>query len=373
MTVAAAPDGPPPRDLQGLTFADLAAHLQRDGVRPIHAAAIWKALHGSAASLADPTLPPPAQRWLRRNLGTTIMVSLPAVAARTSSADGRTEKFLLALADGQQIETVIMGYPGRFTACVSTQAGCAMGCVFCATGQMGFVRHLTPAEIVAQVRHVRRELASRGQALRNVVLMGMGEPLHNYDHVMTALEILADARGAGLAASRLTINTVGVVPGILRLARERRPYSLGVSLHGSTDAEREALIPVAHRWPLADLMAACRAYSDATDRRIFFAWTLIDGVNDSPAHAARLVDLLRGQRAHVNLIRLNTTAGYAGRESAASAAVAFHAVVRGAGFPCTVRQKRGIDVAAGCGQLRAENHRMPSGRAPRHGGLSSPS
>jgi 23S rRNA (adenine2503-C2)-methyltransferase len=353
MNTTASPPVPVLLDLQGLTFDELASQLEHDDVRRVHAAALWKAVHG-IAPLADALVLPPIQRWLQRHLGTSVCIAAPSVAETTSSADGRTEKFLLRLGDGQEIETVIMGYPGRFTACVSTQAGCAMGCVFCATGQMGFVRHLTPAEIVAQVTHVRRTLAARAQSLRNVVLMGMGEPLHNYDNVMKALGILTDSRGAGLAAARITVNTVGVVPAIRRLAAEGQPYSLGVSLHGSTDTERDALIPVAHRWPLADLMAACREYSDTTGRRIFFAWTLIDGVNDSPAHATRLVELLDGQRAHVNLIRLNTTAGYAGRETAEPAAAAFHAVMRAAGIPCTFRQKRGIDVAAGCGQLRAQ-------------------
>lgn len=344
-----------PVDLYGLRYDDLVTRLIEDDVRPVHATAMWKAIHSASPThLHAHDLLPPLQRWLNRNLGHVVSADTPPVTSRTSSVDGRTEKFLLHLADGQDIETVIMGYPGRFTACVSTQAGCAMGCVFCATGQMGFVRHLTPGEIVSQVVHVRRVLAARGQTLRNLVLMGMGEPLHNYDAVMTALEILSDTRGAGIAAGRITVNTVGVVPSILRMASERRPYSLGVSLHGSTDDERRALVPISHRWPLDALMDACRTYSDAVGRRIFFAWTLIAGVNDTREHAERLATLLRGQQAHVNLIRLNTTSGYDGRESIEAAADAFRAIVQAAGIPCTIRQRRGIDVAAGCGQLRAE-------------------
>jgi 23S rRNA (adenine2503-C2)-methyltransferase len=269
----------------------------------------------------------------------------------TVGGDGRSVKYLLRLEDGRQIETVTMGYPGRVTACVSTQAGCAMGCVFCATGQMGFARHLRPGEIVAQVLHVRRQLEAAGDRLRNLVLMGMGEPLHNYDDVMQALAIVTDRGGINIGPTRITVNTVGVVPGIIRMARERRPYHLGVSLHGSTDAERAALVPVNHRWPLDVLMGACRLYAERTGKTIFFAWTLIDGVNDSPQHAERLTRLLRGVPSHVNLIRLNYTAGYAGRYSADHAADLFRRTVRAAGIPCTIRQRRGVDVAAGCGQL----------------------
>ncbi len=300
---------------------------------------------------------PPLRRWLA-DAGRYFSSDQPEVVADTASSDGLTRKFLLRLADGQTIETVLMSYRGRFTACVSTQAGCAMGCVFCATGQMGFARHLRPGEIVAQVLHLQRVLRSQGAArLRNLVLMGMGEPLHNYDAVMTALEILTDSRGVNLGASRITISTVGVVPGILRLAEEGRPYNLAVSLHGATEEERGALVPASRRWSLAELIAACRTYGLQTGRRIFFEWTLIAGANDSPAQAERLAELLAGMDAHVNLIPLNPTSGFAGTATATQAAAEFQSVLLAAGFPSTIRQRRGIDVAAGCGQLRAEKSR----------------
>jgi 23S rRNA (adenine2503-C2)-methyltransferase len=332
--------------LRSLTFEETAARLESAGVRPVHAAAVWRVLYRGAA---PDQLPPPARRWLAGQLdeaGATV-------AATVDSLDGLTEKVLLRMADGQQVETVIMGYPGRFTACVSTQAGCAMGCVFCATGQMGFARHLGAGEIVEQVVLASGRLGARGATLRNLVLMGMGEPLHNYDEVMRALAIVSDRRGLNIAASRITVNTVGVVAGIRRLAAERQPYHLGVSLHGSTDQERAQLVPVAHRWPLAELIDACRAYTEATGRHVFFGWTLIEGVNDSPAHAARLAGLLAGIPAHVNLIHLNPTRGFAGAAAAPDSARAFRAVVQAAGIPCTIRQRRGIDVGAGCGQLTA--------------------
>lgn len=336
-----------------LSFAETERALAEAGVRPVHAAALWRVWYGAGA-VAD--LPAPARRWLDQHVAAEALPTLD-VADRSVSTDGRTEKFLLRLHDGQAIETVIMGYPGRFTACLSTQAGCAMGCVFCATGQMGFARHLTPGEIVAQVQHVRRVLAARGERVRNLVLMGMGEPLHNYDAVMKALAIIGDPRGPGIGPSRITVNTVGVVPGILRMAEEHRPYHLGVSLHGSTEGERAQLVPVSARWPLGDVLDACRVYSGRTGRRVFFAWTLIAGVNDTVAHARRLADRLAGIDAHVNLIHLNPTAGFDGTGTSVAAADAFRGALRAAGLPCTIRQRRGIDVAAGCGQLEAERVR----------------
>jgi 23S rRNA (adenine2503-C2)-methyltransferase len=244
-----------------------------------------------------------------------------------------------------------MYFRGRATVCVSTQVGCAMGCVFCATGQMGFRRHLTPGEIVAQVVHVARVLRERGESLRNIVLMGMGEPLHNYEATMAAMETVMDHRGLAIAPRFITLSTVGVAPGIRRLADERRPFRLAVSLHGATDEERGRLVPPARRWPLTELIDACRHYSEALERRIFFEWALIEGTNDGASQAHALGRLLHGLNAHVNLIPLNLTAGYGGRPSELPAIKAFQAILAGYGLPSTVRQRRGIDVAAGCGQL----------------------
>ena len=204
-----------------------------------HAATLWRALYRDAeTSLEDRhDFPPPLRRWLTALLGPgrTFSIDSGEVATAVVSGDGLTRKFLLRFPDGATVETVLMGYPGRFTACVSTQVGCAMGCGFCATGQMGFTRHLRAGEIVTQVLHAQRVLRANGlSGLRNVVLMGMGEPLHNYDAVMAALEMMTDSRGLNLGPSRITISTVGVVPGILRLARERQPYRLAVSLHAAT-------------------------------------------------------------------------------------------------------------------------------------------
>jgi 23S rRNA (adenine2503-C2)-methyltransferase len=301
------------------------------------------------------------------------------VAAETPSADGFTRKYLLALGDDRRIETVLMRFTGRVTACISSQAGCAMGCVFCATGQMGFARQLTPGEIVAQVLHLRRvldrpvagvacpepvERADSGPAparpvtadsshLRNVVLMGMGEPLHNYEAVMHAVNILRDQHGPAISARRITLSTVGVIPGIVRMADEASPPHLAVSLHAASQAERVALVPVAARWPLDALLDACRYYVRKQQRRIFFEWALIAGRNDTPEQAHAVGRLLRSLSAQVNLIPLNPTTGYDGGPSNGAAARRFQEILAEYGLPSTVRQRRGLDIAAGCGQLAA--------------------
>ena len=348
---------PPPRSLHDLGFVDIEDELRAAGVSAHHAKALWRALHhdGELNLTCRENFSPPLQRWLASAVGEgrAFYLDAPEVMEDSHSSDGLTRKFLLRLRDGQSIETVLMGYDGRHTACVSTQVGCAMGCVFCATGQMGFVRHLRPGEIIAQVLHVRRALhvTHPQKRLRNLVLMGMGEPLHNYDAVMQALDAISSVRGINIGPSKISISTVGVVPGILRMAAEARPYRLALSLHGSTEAERAALVPVSGKWNLTELIAACRTYGAITGRRIFVEWTLIAGRNDSLDAAARLAELLRGIDAHINLIPLNPTSGFEGTPS--TAGHAFQRILRAAGFPCTLRQRRGIDVAAGCGQLRA--------------------
>lgn len=337
------------RHLLDETRHDLTAQFARWGHTAYHALRLWHALYrdGLPARQAVATLRPDIAAQVEQ----AYRLDMPAVRQAQRSTDGQTRKFLLALHDGAAIETVIMAYRDRFTACVSTQVGCAMGCVFCATGQMGFTRHLAAGEIVAQIRFVQAQLARTGDTLRNVVFMGMGEPLHNYDATLRAIDILTDHHGIALAPKHITVSTVGLPDAIRRLADDGRPIHLAVSLHGATDAARRALIPVAKRWSLEAIIDACRYYTTVRDRRIFFEWTLIAGENDSADQAHALGRLLRGMAAHVNLIPLNPTAGYAADPSAASAVRRFQTVLAEYDLPSTVRQRRGIDIAAGCGQL----------------------
>ncbi len=357
-----------PINLYDLSREALRVQFARWDFASVHAETVWNRmyLHYADAFTAD-AMPGVPGKVLTRLAAEATLGVLPTSLA-TDSSDGFTRKFLLELPDRERIETVLMRFNGRVTACVSSQVGCAMGCVFCATGQMGYTRHLTPGEIVAQAVHVARALKSAPIAhhltpstrehdvpqprLRNVVLMGMGEPLHNYEAVMHATDILRDSAGLALAAERITLSTVGVVPGILRLAREKRPLHLAVSLHAATQEERAALVPAARKWPLDELMAACRTYSAETGRRIFYEWTLIEGKNDSADHARAVGSLLRGLPAQVNLIPLNPTQGYDGAPARGDAAKRFQRVLADEfALPSTVRQRRGIDIAAGCGQL----------------------
>lgn len=334
------------------SFGDLEAFLVSHGHKPIHAENAWGAVHRRwITELVEMDVPDRVHRSL---VEAGVSIGRPVVARFESSLDGFTRKYLLRLDDGEVIETVLMRYKGRATACVSTQAGCAMGCVFCATGQGGFRRQLRTSEILAQVYHVARVLREEGGRLRNLVLMGQGEPLHNYDAVMQAVDTVIHGKGLALSPIRVTLSTVGLVPGIRRLADERRTMALAVSLHAANDTQRQALVPVARRWPLAELMEACRYYTARTGMNIFFEWTLIEGQNDGPNEAKQLAELLADQQAHVNLIPLNPTAGFGGEPTGLTRARAFQAILRKAGIVSTIRQRRGVDIDAGCGQLAAK-------------------
>ncbi|HEX2064639.1 MAG TPA: 23S rRNA (adenine(2503)-C(2))-methyltransferase RlmN [Acidimicrobiales bacterium] len=268
-----------------------------------------------------------------------------------ASDGGATLKWRWQLADGRRIETVLMHYGNRSTTCVSSQAGCAMGCGFCATGQAGFDRNLTVGEIVEQVVRAAAEATARGGRVSNVVFMGMGEPMANYEQVWAAVERLhADL---GLSARHITVSTVGIVPGIRRLAGERLPVNLAVSLHAADDALRDRLVPVNRRYPLDALTEACRDYLARTGRRLSFEWALIEGVNDGLDQLDRLAFLARLLRAHVNLIPLNPTPGYPAHGTAPAGVAAFRDGLLERGVNATVRHNRGTDIGAACGQLAA--------------------
>jgi len=346
---SAAPAEPPLIDLFALDPAGLTALLASWGEPAFRARQLHAWIHERRAPSFDAMTDLPA--GLRRRLVAECRLGVLQIAAEQQSADG-TRKRLYRLPDGQLIESVLMPYAdGRRTACISSQAGCAMACAFCATGQMGFVRHLSPAEIVEQAWRFDQELKAQGERLSNVVLMGMGEPFHNFDAVEVALRRLMSEIGIG--ARHITVSTVGLVPQIDRFAALGLQVKLAISLHSTRDEERSRIMPVNRRWPVAELIAACHRYVEATGRRISFEWALIAGQNDSAEEAHRLGRLLRGLPCHVNLIPLNPTGGYAGAPSDTVAAAAFVEALASHGIPGTVRVRRGIDIDAGCGQLKS--------------------
>lgn len=295
---------------------------------------------------------------LRDRLAQEAQIELLTPAAESISRDGHTTKTLFRLHDGQLIETVLMRYDRRNTLCISSQAGCAMGCTFCATAQMGLQRNLTPGEIVAQVLYFERGLRRQGATGRaprvsNIVVMGMGEPLANYANLWQSLRTLVDPAGFGLGARKITVSTVGLVPAIDRFAEEELQINLAVSLHAPNDALRATLVPINQRYPIAELIAACRRYVARTHRRISFEYAMMAGINDSPALAEELAARLHGLLCHVNLIPLNPVVGSPFQPSRRADVDAFVAILEAAGIPTTLRVRRGIDIDAGCGQLRA--------------------
>ena len=326
---------------------ELAAVL--DGEARFRVEQVWRGLYEQRADLDELTALP---KSLRRTLADELPSALTLVTERVSD-DGDTVKFLWALDDGARVETVLMLYPDRATVCVSSQAGCAMGCGFCATGQAGFERHLTIGEIVEQVVRSMQRAERVDRRVSNVVFMGMGEPMANEDRVWSAVERLHD--DLGLSARHITISTVGIVPGIRKLATRPLPVNLAVSLHAANDGLRDQLVPINRRYPLAEVIDACNAYLAVRNRRVSFEWALIDGVNDRASDARELSVLCQRLRpaAHVNLIPLNPTPGYATRGSSGTRVRAFRDELIALGANATVRRNRGTEIDAACGQLAA--------------------
>ena len=310
---------------------------------------IWQGLYQNFSTPEEMTNLPKA---LRATLTQRLTPALRVVVRRVSDG-GDTVKYLWELHDGRRIETVLMVYPDRVTVCVSSQVGCAMGCGFCATGQAGFGRHLTVGEIVEQVAVAAREARSMERRLGNVVFMGMGEPLANEGVVWESIERLHG--DLGLSARKLTISTVGLVPGIRRLTERPLPVNLAVSLHAANDRLRDELVPINKRYPIDELMAACADYLAIKGRRLSFEWAMIDGVNDRASDAAELAKLCRRFRlpAHVNLIPLNPTPGYPTVGSPLKRVHDFRDSLESLGVNATVRRNRGTDIDAACGQLAA--------------------
>ena len=296
---------------------------------------------------------------VRAEIGRRFRISTPVLEHQDRSADG-TRKFLLRLADGRRIEAVYIPDTPKQTFCISSQVGCAMDCDFCLTGKMGFTRHLTPAEIVGQVRVLASETGLR-DAPFNIVLMGMGEPLHNYDAVMTSLRILADEEGLAMPPRRVTLSTVGVVPAMEKLAREPIMPNLAVSLHATTDEQRDRLVPINRKYPLEALIDACRQFPVKRRNRITFEYVLLAGVNDTPEDARRLVRLLADVKAKVNLLPLNAAPGIPYERPDEATVNRFARTLAQYGLRVSVRKSRGRDIRAACGQLIVEGTKTAAG------------
>jgi len=337
--------------LLDLTYSELEELLVSLGEPSYRADQLYGWLYRALASRFHDMLNLPLS--LREKLEDVAILRLLTPMEEVTSDSGLARKVLFALRDGETIESVLLLYEDRQSVCVSTQVGCPVGCGFCATGQSGFVRNLSPREIVEQVLFFARELREQDLEVTNVVFMGMGEPLLNYEATWRAVETLNDPRGFNLGARRMTISTVGVVPGIDRLSKEPLQVGLAVSLHAPTDRLRRKLVPIARRYPMGELMAACRRYVERTGRRITFEYALLQGINDSLEQATLLADLLSGLLCHVNLIPLNPTADSPWEPSSPDQVRAFHRELRRRGINSTIRLRRGIGIEAGCGQLRS--------------------
>jgi 23S rRNA (adenine2503-C2)-methyltransferase len=363
-----APSATRPRDprpgISGLSRDELAAWARDHGAPGYRARqvldAVWR---GRQESFADVlTLPEP----FRDGLAEAFRFDTMAETEVRVTDGGLTEKAVHRLSDGLLIESVLMHYPARagarerHTLCISSQAGCAVGCPFCATGELGMERDLEAAEILDQVRHAQRRLALDGRRLTNVVFMGMGEPLMNLDRVLEAIEALNDPARLGLGARHITVSTSGVVPGIRRLTALGPQFTLAISLHAARNPLRDVLVPLNRRWPVEDVVAAAREHAAATGRRITYELTMIEGINDTDADADALAELLRGDLAHVNLIPMNQVAHTPWTGSPIPVVERFAARVQAAGIATTIRFNRGTEIGAACGQLAAEHAGQPT-------------
>ena len=337
-------------NLLDLGYADLVDLVVRWGEPRFRATQIWRWLYNTLTDDPDEmvNLPMP----LRERLSGETCISRLAVVSRVMDEEDLTQKVLFQASDGHTFEAVLMRYSSRNTVCVSSQLGCPVGCTFCATGQRPYVRDLSTGEITSQVLHFARELSEENAHVTNVVFMGMGEPLLNLGAVWRAILNLNDREGLALGARRFTISTVGVVPGIERMARESLAVGMAVSLHAPDDALRDQLVPMNRRYPLAPLLQAVRLYIERSGRRVTFEYALIRGVNDADEHARKTIDLLGGLRCHVNLIPINPTAQCPYEPADRERVLRFQEILVQGRVQTTVRLRRGAQIEAGCGQLR---------------------
>ena len=341
--------------INDFTLQELTEQITAMGEPAYRAKQIWQMVYQQLA--ASPSDFSNLSKEFRQKLDETWCFEPLRVEKDLKSADGQTNKLLFRLWDDRFIESVLMRYRERNTICISTQVGCPMNCAFCATGQMGFIRNLSAGEITAQILFFARMLKSEGMKLTNIVVMGMGEPFHNYDAVMKAIGIINDPDGMNFGERRITISTVGIIPRIEQFTSARRQINLAVSLHAPTNTIRDRIIPANKKYPLDQLLEACRNYTEKTGRRITFEYALIHGLNDNYENAVALSKRLKGMLCHVNLIPLNSTSKFEGSGSNHDRVSSFKSVLDRNGIPCSVRLKRGIDIGAGCGQLVSEENK----------------
>ncbi|MDH5410282.1 MAG: 23S rRNA (adenine(2503)-C(2))-methyltransferase RlmN [Alphaproteobacteria bacterium] len=350
------------KDLMGLTRAELTTEMEQIGEKRFRADQIfnWIYFRGvtSFENMTD------ISRGMRARLEETYRIGRPEIVTAQVSRDG-TRKWLLRLADGNEVETVFIPEPGRGTLCISSQVGCTLTCSFCHTGTQAWVRNLTAGEIAGQVMMARDELGewptpSDDRQITNIVLMGMGEPLFNYDNVKAAVDLCKDEKGLNFSRRRITLSTSGIVPEIRRAGAEMQ-VMLAISLHAVRDDLRDILVPINKRWPIKELLAACRDYPSLSNaRRITFEYVMLQDINDSDADARELLRVLEGIPSKINLIPFNPWPGSNYGTSDPDRVQRFGEIIRNAGIMATIRRPRGSDIAAACGQLKSESERVPA-------------
>ena len=334
------------KDIGSMYEQEIAEELAALGEPSYRAAQVYQWLQSGVQSFDEMTNIP---KKLREKLIQNYQLLFASIEKKLISAYDGTRKYLLSFPDGEAVESVLMKYHHGYTSCISTQVGCKMGCTFCATGQSGFSRNLTASEMLAQLRAEQKDANIR---ISNIVLMGMGEPLDNYDNVIRFLRLVSSEKGMNIGMRHISLSTCGVVPKIYELADLKLQLTLSVSLHAPNDQIRSRTMPINRRYGIEELLKACRYYIEQTGRRISFEYAMIDGVNDSQAHAAELARRLRGMLCHVNLIPVNTVGGTGYQKSRQDRIHQFIAVLEKAGFTATIRRTLGSDINASCGQLR---------------------
>lgn len=343
------------KNIFDLSFEEIEAFVVQAGEKKFHAKQIWHGLYRHLfqdwAQFTD------LSKTLRSKLAQELMFGGLFEENKIESYDTETQKTLFKLTDGNFFESVLLKKLDRITLCISTQSGCPVGCAFCATGNLGFFRHLSTGEIIEQALIMQRQLVAENKKITNIVFMGMGEPFLNYDNVMKAVALLNHKDGLNLGARRITISTIGILDKIKKFAQEESQVNLSVSLHAPTDELRRKLIPLASSYHVSDLIKACKYYFEKTNRRVTFEYVMIENLNDQPQHAHQLAALLNGLNSHINLIPLNSTKHYAGNASNKTVIKEFGRILLDHGITLTIRESQGSEISAGCGQLAALNQK----------------